>query len=1001
MAHTNRLLIEQWLPIETIGTECMRDASTAKKPPLNRLHVWWARRPLTVSRAAILASILPAYPTEDDPDARPWPSRFRTAFPTFDSYKAWFVRLIGIQGDPVAGKKLIEWAKKENKKLNFNPYGYPRAFTINPNEEQLEQLYDLLEWTWGTREITFCDPMAGGGSIPFEALRYGLTVRSNELNPVASVILKATLDYPARFGPSLADDIRKYGRLWCDRVRERLEPFFPLASPAENVFAYIWARTVPCPVTGKPVPLSPNWWLKKLKGSPEETHIGLRLIANEADDKIRFQIVRGLAAKRSSSSGTIKGGSGRSPWCDEPIDGRYIKKQAQEGSMREQLIAVGIKSPKGLDFREPNQADYAANAAAEKEVERDMDRWVAEGLVPNEEIDQISNYDRGHRLYGAFTWADFFSPRQTVAAATILEAYNVACAAIDNDGLDAHRATAIKTYLAFCVDKSIDYNCRFTRFHSGRGVVANKFDKHNYAFKWSYAEFDAPRNLTFWTLDQVIDSYTGISKLVSVVRPPLLGERPGSLLDRLNCTKGPAQDVPTLDDRRTDVIVVDPPYYRNVMYAECSDFFYVWMKRTLGNVYPGWFVSLLSDKDDEAVANDARFAALGVRTKKQLADKDYEKKMQSCFAEMYRTLADSGVLTVMFTHREVSAWDTLGTALLAAGFRVDSSWPVHTESEHSTHQANKNAAASTILLACRKREAPGEPAWWDDLKGQVKETARATAQRFEKEGIRGVDLYISTFGPVLSIISEHWPVLTSNADPRTGDPIPLQPGEALDLARREVINLRKQGLLLGRSVEFDPVTDWYLMAWDAFRAQQFPADEARKLALALGLDLEANLVRDKRLVTKKGKNVSLALPPARRKRGVVDPEAEGFPHLIDALHTAMMVYEEDGSRACQAFIDRQGLRNDSRTKALAQAAMQAIPTTRGKDGNFLRPEMTTLDALRLLVWEDLPAPPEEEVPEIETQLPLFQRPSDEAESDGADEPPDEEAEEDDEEPDDE
>ena len=285
-----KLLIEQWLPIEAIGAECMRErGASSALPPLYFLHIWWARRPLTVSRAAILASLLPAYPTAEDPDARPWPDRFRSLFPNFDSYKAWFIRLLGIMGDPVAGKKLILWAKAENKKLKFNPYGYARAFTNNPSEEQLEQLYDLLEWNWGTPEITFCDPMSGGGSIPFEALRYGLTVHANELNPVASVILKATLDYPARFGPSLVEEIRTYGRLWCERVRQRLESFFPLASVNENIFAYIWARTVPCPVTKKPVPLSPNWWLKKLKDSPEQTHIGLRLLVSEADETCSIQ----------------------------------------------------------------------------------------------------------------------------------------------------------------------------------------------------------------------------------------------------------------------------------------------------------------------------------------------------------------------------------------------------------------------------------------------------------------------------------------------------------------------------------------------------------------------------------------------------------------------------------------------------------------------------------------------------------------------------------------
>jgi putative DNA methylase len=187
------------------------------------------------------------------------------------------------------------------------------------------------------------------------------------------------------------------------------------------------------------------------------------------------------------------------------------------------------------------------------------------------------------------------------------------------------------------------------------------------------------------------------------------------------------------------------------------------------------------------------------------------------------------------------------------------------------------------------------------------------------------------------------------------------------LARQEVVNLRKRGLLLGRSVEFDPVTDWYLMAWDAFRTQEFPADEARKLALALGLDLEQDLVRDKRMVAKKSARVVLNLPADRRKKGMVDEDASSFPHLIDALHTAMMIYDEEGSKACQVFVDRQGLRKDSRIKALVQAMMEAIPTTRDKQGKFLRPEMTTLDALRMLFWDDLPSPKEEEPPKLDPQ----------------------------------
>jgi len=558
------------------------------------------------------------------------------------------------------------------------------------------------------------------------------------------------------------------------------------------------------------------------------------------------------------------------------------------------------------------------------------------------------------------------------------------------DGSNAARNEAIVVCLALAYDKAINYNSNHCFWDYTRSKIAHAFSRHDFAFRFSSSEFDAARNLIPWCVDQVEDAFRQIAKLSAGPGTFLCADEP----DRarvLNITKGAAQSLSEINDGSLCSITVDPPYYDNVMYAELSNYFYVWLKRILGARLPDFFDTELSNEDDEAVMNAARFKTMGKKAK-ALATADYENKMFACFKEMNRVLHPDGVLTVMFTHKQVQAWDTLGSSLMRAGLRIDASWPVHTESEASLHQAKKNAAASTILLVCRKRETSGEPAWWDDLKGQVRETARETAQRFEKDGIRGVDLYISTFGPVLSIISERWPVLTSNTDPKTGDPIPLQPGEALDLARHEVINLRKQGLLLGRSVEFDPVTDWYLMAWDAFRAQEFPADEARKLALALGLDLEAHLVRDKRLVTKKGKNVTLALPTARRKKGMVDPDAEAFPHLIDALHTAMMIYEEDGSKACQVFIDRLGLRNDSRIKALVQAAMQAIPTTRGKGGKFLRPEMTTLDALRLLVWEDLPAPPEEEAPKIDTQMVLFGKPSSDQEGDETDEELDEDAE---------
>lgn len=966
-----RVLIEQWLPIAEIGAECMRErGASSALPPLYFLHVWWARRPLTVSRAAILASLLPAYPTGDDDDGvRPWPAKFCKLFPIFNDYKMWFLRLIGIHGDPVAARRLIDYEKRTGKNTPGNKYGYVRAFTYNASEEQLGTLYDLLEWTWDTQEITFCDPMSGGGSIPFEALRYGLTVHANELNPVASVILKATLDYPARFGQSLANDIRKYGKIWCCKVRQRLAPFYPPhpQTPDGSLKGgiHLWARTVACPSTGKPVPLSPNWWLLK-----EPNPVAVRVIADPRATRCRFDVVRGHAAcaNVNPDKGTIKRGTAISVWTGEAIDGDYIKAEAQAGRMGEQLYAVEVYSG-STEFRAPTDEDTAVYQKACEELRRKTGAWQLEGLLPQEELTEHSNYDRGHRLYGVNTWVQMFSPRQLLSHMVFLEELRAIAGTI-GDELPKDRAQAVLTYLAIAFDKGLDRNSYMARWIPQRAILANTFDRHGFAIKWSFAEFDASRNMGPWAVEQIADSVEGIAELALGESYPLLEVHGKSPVDRLVVSRGQAQRICHLSKGSVRLICVDPPYYDNVQYAECSDYFYVWMKRTLKGVQDQLLgADELTPKDDEAVANLARFA-FAKSKRRSLAEADYENKMNAAFNEMHRILSEDGVLTVMFTHKQVEAWDTLGSALIKAGLKIDCSWPVHTEFDNSLHQARKNAAASTILLVCRKRKKAGESVWWDDLKGRVRDTARQKASEFEAQGIKGVDLYISTFGPVLSIISENWPVLTSETDPKTGDPLPLKPGEALDLARQEVINLRKQGLLLGRSVEFDPVTDWYLMAWDAFKAQEFPADEARKLALALSLDMEKDLVKDKRLVTKKSASVVLCLPTARRKKGMVDEDADTFPHLIDALHTAMMIYDEEGSKACQVFVDRQGLRTDSRTKALVQAMIEAIPTTRDKAGKFLRPEMTTLDALRMLFWDDLPAPKEEEPPKLDPQMKL-------------------------------
>ena len=974
------ILIEEWLPIEAIGAESKRErGASSALPPLYFLHVWWARRPLTTSRAAILAGVLPQWNAD-------WPEKLAERFPDKESYHNWFIHLCGIRGDPVKGRRLIDWAKAKGIKLDFHPYGgAPRAFTVNPSPEDLALLGDLLEWTWGSRDLSVLDPFAGGGSIPFEALRYGFTTIANDLNPVAAVILKATLDYPARFGPGLADDIRKWGDIWAKRVEERLAPYFPKA-PGENIFAYLWARTVACPSTGKPVPLSPNWWLRK--GSDP---VAVKLIAEPGMDTPRFEIVTGKAvAAARPDEGTISRGVGRSPWTGEPIDGDYIKAEAQAGRMGQMLYAVATKASGGFTFRAPTNEDLAAVQRAEAELARRRPEWLAKGIIPTEAFP--SGNDNRPLTYGMPTWADFFSPRQLLTIGIFIEALSELESELCNQ-TDSDRANAIITYLGIGLNKCPNYNSRLSVWHPTWSRMANTFNKHDYAFAWSHGEFDGASNLLPWAVGQAAKSYGELADISSPAQL-LLQENQRYAVDQLRISKGTAANLTAITNASIHCITVDPPYYDNVQYAELSDFFYVWLKRSVGHLFPDFFQDELTNKDDEAVANPARFAALG-RKKKQLAEEDYQRKMAAAFGEMHRVLRDDGVLTVMFTHKRIEAWDTLASALIGAGFTIQASWPVHTESEHSLHQAQKNAAASTILLVCRKREEEGRtrgqeegmtgkgsdpflpsslppfspsPVWWEDIQGEVRRTARQKAADYLAQGIRGVDLYISTFGPTLSIISQRWPVLTGEIDPKSGQPLPLRPEMALDLARQEVIRLRKEGLLEGRNVQFDPVTDWALMAWDAFQAEQFPYDEARKLAIALGLELDSFLMSSKRLVAKKGQFVVIQQPSQRRKRGMVDPDALLFEHWIDAAHTAMLIYAEDGPGACDLFLRQAGLKRDSTFIAVVQALLHAIPRTRVK-GEFARPEAAVLDNLRLAFYaDDIPAPVEVEPVSLAEQM---------------------------------
>ena len=538
------------------------------------------------------------------------------------------------------------------------------------------------------------------------------------------------------------------------------------------------------------------------------------------------------------------------------------------------------------------------------------------------------------------------------------------------EALGEKKGRAVAGLLALMQGKALNYNARQAIWdYTGRNKIAQVFSIHGFPLKYTHGEFEGARELFPWCLEQILDSYGGIAALYQPSTTPFvagdetfIGSRadlrhpvPGSI----KVLRGSAGDLTDVDSLSQTLVCIDPPYYDNVMYGEISNFFGVWEQHTVGRAWPELMPGGLADEVNEAVANVGRFRDFGTR-KKDLANADYQAKMQAIFAESYRVLRDDGVMTVMFTHKRAEAWDTLGMALMEAGFEIATSWPVNTESEQSLHQAKKNAASSTIMLVCRKRpsDAHGET-FFEDLVPDIKAAARESVTRFEADGIRGVDLLLSTYGPVLSVISAVWPVYSSEAN-ADGSPRLLRPEEALDVAREELVQARRRSIV-GRQVTFDPATDFWLIAWELFQAEEFPYDDARRLALAVG-GQDPESLASAGLLTKKAGTVVLNAPADRRRR-VLRPVQDGeFDNLslVDVLHGVLVAADLDGLAAAKTLMDRYGLTTEPRFLALVQGAVNAIPRTKTK-GVFIRPEAATLDALvtaylpSIAVPEDAPA----------------------------------------------
>lgn len=877
------------------------------------------------------------------------------------------MRLLGIHGDPIAARKKIERARKTKENLGPNAYGYDRAFKYSPSDDEREWIRSEMERA-GVEGPVVLDPTGGGGSIPLESIRLGIDTFSNDLNPVAVLVQRATFDIPLSHGSHVAKEFSRLSRRFLEIVEPKFAGLFPLESDGSQVFGYLWARTIACPHCEGKVPLAPNWRL-----APDGHGVKLipRLQAGPGSPGriVDFEIVE---VSKQQSPGTVSGGDANCPFsdCERLIPGEHIKSEAQAGRMGDQLYGVVLKKrvEAGLTaagklkykwiraFRAPQLRDDVSSLVDSTLTEW-MPSWESLNIVPREAIGELSNYDRGHRMYGMTHWRDMFAPRQLLGHCLSVEAYRALLDEEEQNGRLSDQVRGAFIYLSFAIDKLLNYNARSTRWDGTTGRIRSVFDSHNFAIVWSYAEM-APTLVGegyLWAIDETAKCVSELVALLGSGSDPLAGGQTQLEFDgrssvrerpQVTVTCGSGDSLGNLRDGSIDAVVIDPPYYDNVMYAELSDFFYVWLKRTAGYVYPELFRQLLTDKENEAVANSAKFKEQ--KGSKALAGRDYQHRMAAIFTEARRVLKSNGIMTLMFTHKATGAWDALTSGLMEAGFAITASWPINTEAEGSLHIKDKSAANSTIFLVCRPRTDHGsEVRYWEDTEPTVRQAVRQRIAQFQQGGIRGVDLYLSCFGPALEAFSQAWPL--KRGSPRQDveqtrrrkrqsemfeeeyDPYAVTPEDALEVARREVKEWRLHQLThVQRNVELDNLTSWFVLAWDAFEAPVFPYDEANRLAKVCGVDLDRDVVG--KLAEKKTSDLVLWDSVTRAAKGSLGLP-DGRDSMMDAIHHLARAARSASLESANEMLAKHHLANEPGFLVALEAVLEVLPV--GKEWSGL------------------------------------------------------------------
>ena len=845
-------LIEVALPLDAINTASVREKSIRHGHP-SAMHLWWSRKPLATARAVIFAQMV------DDPsgyvDVLLSDSKKRRAAERELKKRLAAKRALAHDDAIAESEPMLEEiiAEQERDRL-FATIEELVLWENTTNEAVLEPARREIWQSWRracaenaahprAAEIfdrhtlpAFHDPFAGGGALPLEAQRLGLEAHASDLNPVAVLINKAMIEIPPKFAgrppvnpaarqeksligrewtgaQGLAEDVRYYGQWMREEAEKRIGHLYPKVEITEKmvaerpdlecykgrkltVIAWLWARTVKSPnpaFADVDVPLTSKFMLSRKKG--KEAYVE-PVIENGS---YRFTVKVGKpkdaeAAKR----GTKAGGSGSIFLClmsGTPMPFEYLRPEAKAGRMGARLMAIVAEGDRGRVYLAPNPEH---EAAARKAKPHD----VPETDLPAKAL--------GFRVqeYGMIKWRDLFTPRQLVALTTFSDLAGEARARVERDAIVAGLpddstplrdggtgataySEAVGVYLAFALSKQADLGNSLCRWEPIAQCPRQLFGRQAISMVWDYAEGNPlGDNSGSWTVfvDGIVKAF---SKAFEFVQTSTSGR----------CRQA---DAGARSISSGKVASTDPPYYDNIGYADLSDFFYVWLRRSLRPVFPELFATLAVPKAEELVATPYRHG------NKKKAEAFFLAGMTESMRRLTEQTHPGFPVTIYYAFKQSekkgdegtssTGWETFLDAVIEAGFSVTGTWPMRTENSSRMRGQGSNALASSIVLVCRQRPADAPIATRGEFVATLKSELPVALTHLQRGNIAPVDLAQAAIGPGMAVYTSYAKVLDA-----AGKALPVR--EALVL-----INQTLDETLAQQEGDFDADSRW-AVAW--------------------------------------------------------------------------------------------------------------------------------------------------------------------------------------------